>query len=189
MDAFSLKPSKLQFGGHLYRGHPREARCLDSKRALHIVLCRHSKWKDKKLSLKQKHLEHLILRMGRLAQVKVYSMVIKEDQIHILVKLRNRRGYFQFIRSISGRLARLMLGVERGKANATKTRSGAEFWLARPFTRIVAWGPAMERVKGFFSSPKLCAVGFFMPPFVGLWSSRRPPPLFDYPLAIKRALC
>ena len=60
-----------------------------------------------------------------------------------MLKLSFRDSFKGFIRSISGIIARMVLGAQRGKAKLKG------FWDARPFTRIVSWGKEFRKVKNY----------------------------------------
>lgn len=72
-----------------------------------------------------------------------------------VVKIKDRKLYRRFIRSISGLIARQILKKERGagrgiggapvsrqpvsQGSGRRTDPGG-FWISRPFTRIASWG-------------------------------------------------
>lgn len=85
-----------------------------------------------------------------------------------------------FIRSLSGLIARKILGAERGTARRYDTafkkgefgsldgiviKKGERFWRQRPFTRILPWGPEFTKTLETLINPKdasqLPAFGFF----------------------------
>jgi hypothetical protein len=62
---------------------------------------------------------------------------------HLLIKLYTRDSFSKFIKAVSGIIARITLGVERGKS------LGLRFWDSRPFSRIVEWSKAYFAAKEY----------------------------------------
>jgi hypothetical protein len=72
----------------------------------------------------------------------------------MIVLPSSRTGFNGFIRAISGLIARLTLGVERGRAK------GLKFWDARPFTRVLEWGRDYRQACAYLAQNILEALGF-----------------------------
>ena len=124
------------FGGTLIKGNAREQRPLSTKRPLHLVM-RSSLARGERSFLhprRIKRVREIIYRAGASQNVKVYRFANSGNHLHLVVLPRSRAAYFRFIRSITGRVARLTLNVERGRGK------GVKFWDALPFTRILEWG-------------------------------------------------
>jgi len=86
--------------------------------------------------------------------VKVYNYTNGGNHLRLIVLPSSRKAFNSFIRSISGLIARLILNVERGKAN------GIKFWDQRPFTRIIQWGKDFNRASKYLLQNSLEAYGF-----------------------------
>lgn len=127
---FSLK----QFRGTLLKkSHAKTARPLSLKKGIHVAL--HSEQARDEWSLKAVRNRRLIQRVVK-SQAKKYEISIREivthgQDLHLLIKLKNRSSFAPFIRAVSGMLALLITGS--GKTRALKKK----FWDFRPWTRIV----------------------------------------------------
>lgn len=146
-----------EFGGSLLKnGNPREARPVSVKRPMHLVM-RSSLAKGEKSFLRpcrSRRIEVLVRRIGREKGVKIYRYANSGNHLHLVVLPRSRDAFQAFIRAISGLIARITLGVERGKA------LGQRFWDARPYTRILEWGREFGGVCRYVLQNTLEAIGF-----------------------------
>lgn len=144
------------FGGSLIRGNPRERRPLSTKRPLHLVL-RSSLARGERSFLNGRRrlaIQNLIQRAARAKGVKVYRLANSGNHLHLIVLPPSRAAFHAFIRAISGLIARLVLGAEKGRAQ------GIRFWDARPFTRILEWGRDYKRACSYLLQNTLEALGF-----------------------------
>jgi hypothetical protein len=103
-------------------------------------------------------IERLVRKQGREKGVRIYRFANSGNHLHLLVLPRSRKGYRAFVRAISGLIARLALGAERGRAQMAQ---GARFWDARPYTRIVEWGRAFHVACHYVRLNELEAPGFW----------------------------
>lgn len=145
-----------EFGGSLLKGNPRESRPLSIKRPLHVVM--RSSLAKAELSflspIRAKKIEATIRRLGLLKGVKVYRYANSGNHLHLVVLPRSREAFRAFLRSVTGIIARMTLGVERGKG------LGKKFWDARPFTRIIEWGREFRTISHYVLQNTLEAIGF-----------------------------
>lgn len=81
-----------------------------------------------------------VQKQAQRSGLRVYHFVNVGNHLHLVVRIHDRRRYRIFIRSLTGLIARKVLGVERGKAGSASKKTRACFWLKRPFTRIASWG-------------------------------------------------
>ena len=96
-----------------------------------------------------------VTRICRKHGVKLYKYANVGNHLHLLIKLRTRRGWSAFIRELSGRLAQIAQGLN-GQQSATM-----KFWKDRPFTRIVrGWRKAFQLAKEYVELNILEAEGF-----------------------------
>lgn len=129
--------SKVSFGGTLCRKRAgRRARPLDCKRRVHFVL-RSSKATGR-LSMRHPSRLHQVDRLFkticRQHGVKVHDYANAGNHLRFLVKIPHRKTYLKWIRKLTARLACLVTGSHKGKAQDGK------FWDFRPFSRILkAW--------------------------------------------------
>lgn len=144
------------FGGSAIKGNAREARPLSTRRPLHLVM-RSTLAKGEKSFLNRRHdraIRNLIVGAGRKAGVKIYRFANSGNHLHLVILPSSRAAYLRFIRSISGRIARRILGAEKGRAQ------GVKFWDALPFTRILEWGRDYTRACAYLRQNTLEALGF-----------------------------
>ena len=132
---FKQKINKF-FGGSLLKSHPKTKRPISTGQAIHLVLkSQHAMGKHSMLhSYNTKKIESVILSQAKFWGVKIYHYVNVGNHLHLVIKLNNRRSFSPFIRTITGLIARQVLNAERGSAKKV------QFWVARPFTRLISWG-------------------------------------------------
>lgn len=155
----SFFKTDISFGGSLLKNsHAREPRPLSTKNFLHIVLKSDvaKKTEINDLRLTSKRLKVAAIIKGRATDfgVRIHSQAIASNHIHLLISFKSRKKYMQWIRRLTGLIARLMLGAEKGKPSQTS------FWSYRPFTRIVYWGRDFRAVSAYIGRNMLEAVGF-----------------------------
>ena len=148
-----IKPVKNQFGGALLKGNPKSKRPLSLKSPLHLVLKSQKAFGPSSMLAKAhvKEIDQLVRRQATACGVKIYHFVNVGNHLHLVIRLQDRRLYRVFIRAVSGLIARQVLGNQRGAKsqnlskdmglNEEKKSKKIQFWLARPFTRLVTWGP------------------------------------------------
>ncbi len=162
-----LKPVAKQFGGALLKGNPKEKRPLTLKTPLHLVLKSQKAFGPSSMLAKAhaKKIDQLVRKQASACGVKIYHFVNVGNHLHLVVRLQDRRLYRVFIRAVSGLIARQVLGTERGpQAEAQQPSSDVEviteensetktqktqFWVARPFTRLVTWGADYKGLTGY----------------------------------------
>jgi REP element-mobilizing transposase RayT len=118
--SFFPKPP-LFHGGELGQGKRKTRRPLCSKRPVHIVL----KAKSQNLYANKAWIESKTRCLAERFHVKIYSLAVNFDHVHLVLKLPNRRAYAAFMRALTGLLAR---------------KIGTGLWKLLPFTRVLAWG-------------------------------------------------
>lgn len=152
------------FGGILIKGNPREARPISIKRPMHLVM--RSKHATGDLSFlhssRVRKIEELVQRLARQKNVKVYRFANSGNHLHLIILPRSLHAFKAYIRALSGLIARITLGAERGKSRSdfSPARLNKKFWDARPFTRIIEWGKEFKTVVSYVAQNKLEAMGF-----------------------------
>jgi REP element-mobilizing transposase RayT len=129
---FKRALSQPHFGGTLLgKSHPKVARKIPVKCPIHLVLRRRDAIKANFLH-EHVRVQNLILKQAGCTHVEVQEMAIHSNHIHLLLKFYDSKLYAQFIRGLTGRLARIFLKSEKGRPS----RLGG-FWMGRPYTKIV----------------------------------------------------
>ena len=95
--------------------------------------------------------------------IKVYRFANSGNHLHLLVQPTSRQAYLNFIRALTGIIARIVLNAERGSASMID-----RFWDSRPFTRIVEWGKDFAGVRNYIDLNTLEAIGFNLSTHTGL---------------------
>lgn len=149
----------LSFGGSLLkRAHASGPRPVSSKHYLHVVLKSDvailTKYEDLRLTKKRGAVDGIIKNKAETFGVRLHKVAIASNHIHLLISFKSRRKYFNWIRRVTGLIARLMLNAEKGKP------SQKSFWTYRPFTRVVFWGRDYRGVYGYVQRNILEAIGF-----------------------------
>lgn len=151
------KLSKKDFGGDLLRGNAREERPISLRRPMHLVMRSTFATRGRSFlfnTQRKNRIRSLIDRAAHAQGVKIYRYANSGNHLHMIVLPRSRVAFHRFIRTISGLIARLTLGAERGKA------LGQKFWDARPFTRILEWGRDYRLTCEYLAQNTLEALGF-----------------------------
>jgi REP element-mobilizing transposase RayT len=150
------KEKVKDFGGALLKGNPRDRRPITAKRPMHLVMrssLAHGEYSFLR-GKRDRQIHSLVQKVAKDKGVKIYRFANSGNHLHLLVLPRSREAFNAFIRSISGLIARLILGAERGNAK------GLKFWDARPFTRLLEWGRDFKVACGYVLQNKLEALGF-----------------------------
>jgi REP element-mobilizing transposase RayT len=151
----SVPSQKKYFGGSLLKGNARTQRPFRKGSALHIVL--RSDIAKGSLSLlhpsRAKKIDALVRKLSNKFGVRLYRYANSGNHLHLLVRPHNRYAYRNFIKSVTGLIARVTLGAERGRAK------GVKFWSVKPFSRIVAFGKDYKGVLNYIIQNALEAVG------------------------------
>ncbi len=148
---FSKKVLKT-FGGSLLKSNPKTKRTLSTKSAIHLVL--KSEIATGPNSMLQKYnakkIDSLIRHQAKLCGIKIYHLVNVGNHLHIVIQITKRHLYAKFIRAITGLIARHVLNKQRGPENsAVSSKKKIQFWIARPFTRIITWGRDFNYVRNY----------------------------------------
>lgn len=163
---FSYQAS-FAFGGSLLKNsHAKLKRPISTKKPMHLVL-RSSLARGAKSFLKAKNsarIRAIIKKQAQINGVKIYGVANRGDHFHLLVRPRSRKAYLNFVRAITGLVARVITNTQRGKVLSKAADSGqrtaASFWDQRPFSRIVDWGRSFTLTKKYLLQNAIEAIGF-----------------------------
>lgn len=179
LPGFEFK-KKLAFGGSQSRGNPKTARPVVTNQALHITLrSTHARGRGSFL-YQARSVERILRRQAEIFGIRLYDFANAGNHLHLLLRTPTRRALQGFLRAVSGLIARLVLGCEKGAPwrvdleyeglapKREKFASGRrspgparmQFWDARPHSRIVSWGPDYNDVKNYLEVNRLETKGF-----------------------------
>ncbi len=150
--SFFTKKILKTFGGSVLTSNPKTKRTLSTKSAIHLVLKSKMATGPNSMLQKQnaKKIEYLIRYQAKLFGIKIYHLVNVGNHLHIVILITKRHLYPKFIRAITGLIARHVMKRQRGPENAAMTpKKKIQFWIARPFTRIIAWGKDYDYVEKY----------------------------------------
>lgn len=153
---FEMKSKKIFGGSLLKKSNAKEKRPISTKHAMHIVL-RSSHAHGHRSFLKRTHsraIDKILKGQARRWGIRLYRYENVGNHLHILLKTGHRKWLQGYLRSITGLIARMILGAQRGHAKLIR------FWDGRPFSRIVAWGKAYMALHRYFDKNQLEALGF-----------------------------
>lgn len=145
-----------RFGGLQIKGNPRNARPISLSKPVHLVL--KSELAKGRYSFLRKanasRIEASARRFAKLTNLRLFRFVNAGDHLQLIVQIRSRKAFHKFVRAFSGFVARIVLDVERGRAQNKK------FWIARPFTRILNWSAEFAKCKLVLDKKIFFALGF-----------------------------
>lgn len=154
-DQLSLFKKKIlrQFGGALLKGNAKIARPLSTKEAVHLVLKSAQAIGTKSMlhTYNVSKIDEIIRTHARLCRIRIYHLVNVGNHLHLVIKLDDRKEFSKFIRVITGLIARHVLNAQRGAAaeSSAAAHEKNQFWVARPFTRLIAWGKDYEHITRY----------------------------------------
>jgi REP element-mobilizing transposase RayT len=98
----------------------------------------------------RKFVDEVVRHWARACGVRIYEIVNVGNHLHLVIKISDVNSYKKFIRIITARIARHIGQRERGPARANKwAPSDFQFWLGRPFTRIIEWGRDWDNLLNY----------------------------------------
>ncbi len=154
-ETFDSRKIKRFFGGaYLKKSHAKTARPISVRRPMHLVVRSTRATGSQSFLLRDRDLRKVLSKQGKSFGVKIYRFANAGNHLHMIVLPRSRAAFQKFLRSVTGIIARKILGAERGSAR------GLQFWDQRPFTRIVEWGRDFTRVNRYLLQNALEAIGF-----------------------------
>jgi REP element-mobilizing transposase RayT len=157
LSLFIPETTSTVFGGSRLKSNPKEKRPVSRKNAMHFVLrSSHAKGKrSMRCGENRKRVDGIIYKQAKASGIRIYKYQNMGNHLHILLRVHDRRLLARYLRAISGLIARVVLGCERGSPTRIK-----QFWDGRPFSRIVEWGKAYKDARNYLEKNRLQALGF-----------------------------
>ena len=119
------------FGGDLLKNsNAKNKRPFSPRAAIHVVMRTRSAFSLLKRGRRDR-IAHIVETHAKRQLVHVHRFANAGNHLHFLVECREQERFQNFLRAVSGAIARLVK-IEEGQ---TRTES---FWLQRPWTRLVA---------------------------------------------------
>lgn len=147
------KKLNLEHGGELAIGKRKGPRPLLTKKPIHLVLRSHSATGPMSLLLHSRFIRTLIASLCNRFAIVLYEFSINSTHVHLLIRIRDREGFKNFLRVFCGNSAMVITGARRGQSLKEK------FWDVLPYTRLAEWGRAFEIVKRYVIQNRLESLG------------------------------
>jgi REP element-mobilizing transposase RayT len=124
--------NRLSFGGSHCKSRPKLERPLSSKKWIHLVLkSERAKGKWSFLTYRNQQLvKQIIADKARQYGVQIRDLANAGNHLHLMVKFSNRNLFQNFLRAVTGILARAITGARKGNPIG-------KFWTGIPFTRVL----------------------------------------------------
>jgi REP element-mobilizing transposase RayT len=153
-DAVNTRNLKHFGGDFLKNSHAKVKRPISTKKAMHVVV--RSTMAKGPLSLlrKNKEISSIIYKQARESGVRIYHFANAGNHLHMVILASSRMAFKNFIRSVTGLIARLILKAQKGAAKSI------QFWDKRPFSRILEWGRDFKITAKYLLQNTLEALGF-----------------------------
>lgn len=173
LNLLKLPKNAKFFGGSLLIGRRKSQRPLDSNQAVHIVV--KSQWAHGKNSFLNRDnylpIKGLVDTISKKYGVRIYQIAIVSNHIHMILRTKRRWLYRAFISSLTGQIAQHVMKNQSFKNFAAscagegvkkyeKQQKEQNFWLHRPFTRILTWGRNFNICMNYLTQNTLEALGF-----------------------------
>jgi REP element-mobilizing transposase RayT len=138
--SFILK-TKLIHGGDQALGKRKSERPLRMNKPIHIVL----RAKRSGLKAKERSIQKILKTYADKFNIKIYQASINSNHIHLVVVTTRRVSFQNYLRSITGLIARHM-GI-------------GKLWAVIAFSRIANWGKEYKILVGYIHKNQMEALG------------------------------
>ena len=151
-----LKQDSSVFGGSLLKGNARIARPISTQKPVHVVMKSRLAKGEKSFSRmkRAKQIEQVVKKIAYENDIKMQRFANGGDHLHFVLKTPSRKSFNSFLRAISGLIARISLGAERGKP------VDKQFWESKPYSKILDTEDELKRVYSQVMQKKPEATGF-----------------------------
>lgn len=99
------------------------------------------------------YIEQQLHRIGRKFGVKIYKHGLSGNHLHMTVLARTRKAFQDFLRVLTGTIARRVTGAQKGKP------FGKRFWDLLAWSRIIEWGVDFRRAIEYVAMNQLEGLG------------------------------
>ncbi|PIT98932.1 MAG: hypothetical protein COT74_11835 [Bdellovibrionales bacterium CG10_big_fil_rev_8_21_14_0_10_45_34] len=150
-----------QYGGSLdYR---KVKRPFDTTKLIHTVF-KARLGKNIWFTKSQVSITRLLESAAKRYQLKIKDKAINKDHIHLLIDPNRskpyneaRREFLRFLRFFAAQMARKYEEIHKRLG----LRKSKQFWIERPFTRLVGWGRrTLANIQSYFEKNRNEAAGF-----------------------------
>lgn len=148
--------NRREHGGTIGHGRRKRERPLDPRKPLHVVLRSETAKGPQSLlhSKNERRVKHLVYETARKQGVRVFRYANAGNHLHIVVQAKHRRSYQNFLRAVTGLIARAVTGAQKG------VKKG-KFWQSLAYSRVVNWGRELKNVKFYLIMNELEGLGIW----------------------------
>jgi hypothetical protein len=126
--------ARTEHGGDVHRGRRKRERSVSTRRPMHLVLTSHRARGPWSLRKHDRIVRDVLRGMARRFDVRIYDFANVGSQLHLVVRVRRREAFQNFLPSFASVVARRVTGAERGR------RSG-HFFDGLAWSRVFERGP------------------------------------------------
>lgn len=121
---------RKEHGGSINRNKRKEARPINCKNPLHVVLKSEKAKGPLYLPYHHKTLKNLIKRCAKKYKISIYEQAIAHNHLHLLIRGKSRKSLHDFFRMLAGLSAKAVTG-------ATKGKPFGRFWTYLLYSRLM----------------------------------------------------
>jgi len=130
--SFFASPS-LVHGGAASKGRAKVARPIATKRPMHVILRSTRAVKEWSFLRHQAEVERIMRDVADRFGVKLYRAANVGNHLHLLVQVKRRDHFQNFLRVLAQKIMFLVTRARKGSP-------AGKFWDALAFSRVVEWG-------------------------------------------------
>lgn len=128
----------FSFGASLLKGsHPKKKRPFRPKLPMHLVMKSSQAKGGSSLLRYNEGIEYIVETLAERHLIQLLGAANGGNHLHLLIQAPSRSALNAFVRGVTGRIAQLVMGSDG---------VGAQFWDARPFSRLVSAGRDFKNV-------------------------------------------
>ncbi|PIT98973.1 MAG: hypothetical protein COT74_12065 [Bdellovibrionales bacterium CG10_big_fil_rev_8_21_14_0_10_45_34] len=150
-----------QYGGSLH--YRKVKRPFDTTKLIHTVF-KAKLGKNIWFTKSQVSIGRLLETAAKRYKLKLKDKAINKDHIHLLIEPNQsqpydeaRREFLRFLRFFAAQMARKYEEIHKRLG----LKKSQDFWIARPFTRLVGWGrKTLTNIRNYFEKNRNEAAGF-----------------------------
>ena len=140
-------------GGALSLKRRKKARPIAVKKPMHVILRSSRARKQWSMLKRSEEVDTLVRKLARRFGVRLYKYANVGNHLHLLVQVKRRGDFQNFLRVLAQSLMFLLTGAKKGNPVG-------KFWDALAFSRVVEWGKDWKGMLTYLDKNLLEARGF-----------------------------
>jgi len=150
--SFFASPSPVH-GGAASKGRAKVARPIATKRPMHVILKSTRAVKEWSLLRHRAGVDKITNDVANRFGVKLYRVANVGNHLHLLVQVKRREHFQNFLRVLAQKIMFLVTRARKGSPVG-------KFWDALAFSRVVEWGQDWRGMLAYVGKNVLEAKGF-----------------------------